>query len=76
VTQIKLDFQPSDASGGGASFPVAYVSLTIRDTAGAPKTVRLTQACVSVQELEAAVRSLHRQLDSVLAEGRQRFAQS
>jgi hypothetical protein len=74
VTQIRLEFRPSEASAGGSSFPVAYVSFTTRGTAGAPETVHLSPPCVSVQELEAAVRSLHRQLDGVLAEGRQLFA--
>jgi hypothetical protein len=73
VAQLVLSFAESDARPGESSFPVARISLKGWTGDASGNTIYVSPPCVSVQELEAAVRSLHRQLDNVLAEGKQRF---
>ena len=74
MAQLALDFKRGSHTSGEASFPVARVCLKRWTTDESGEAIYVSPPCVSIQELEAAVSSLHRQLENVLAEGRQRFA--
>jgi hypothetical protein len=74
VAQLALEFEQGDPEQGELAFPVARVCLKgwMSDERG--DAIYVSPPCVSAEELEAAVSSLHRQLENVLAEGRQWFA--
>ena len=74
MAQVSLMFGPSDREPGGSAFPVARVCVKGWSADAAGEVIYLSPPCVSAQELEAAVDGLRRQLESVLAEGRRRFA--
>ncbi len=74
MAQLALAFEQSEPSGGESRFPVARVCLKQWATDESGEAIYISPPCVSMEELEEAVRSLHRQLENVLAEGRQRFA--
>jgi hypothetical protein len=76
VAQLALAFGDSERGSGESSFPVARVSLERWTTDENGGAIYVSPPCISVQELEAAVNSLRRQLDNVLAEGRQRFSRA
>ncbi len=74
MAQLALAFGQSEPRGGESEFAVARVCLKRWTTDESGEAIYVSPPCVSIEELEEAVRSLHRQLDNVLAEGRQRFA--
>ena len=74
MAHLLLMFETSESTPSGPSFPVARVSVRGWSADERGETIFLSPPCVSVQELEAAVDGLHRQLESILAEGRQRFS--
>ena len=76
MAQLTLDFEPGEPTASQPSFAVARVCLKGWTTDQSGEKIYLSPPCVSVQELEAAVSSLHRQLDNILAAGRQRFARA
>jgi hypothetical protein len=76
VAQLALDFGQSESGWGESGFPVARVCLSGWTAGESAERIYVSPPCVSVEELEAAVSSLHRQLDNVLAEGRQRFSRT
>jgi hypothetical protein len=76
VAQLALMFGPSEREPGGSSFPVARVSVKGWSADESGEVIYLSPPCVSARELEAAVDGLRRQLDKILAEGRQRFAKA
>ena len=76
MAHLALDFVQGSARSGESSFPVARISLKGWTGDESGDGIYVSPPCVSVEELEAAVRSLHRQLENVLAEGRQRFARA
>jgi hypothetical protein len=74
VAQLTLLFGPSEQEPGGSSFPVARVSVKGWSADETGQVIYLSPPCVSAQELETAVDGLRRQLENILAEGRQRFS--
>jgi hypothetical protein len=74
VAHLLLMFETSDSTPDGSSFPVARVCAQGSSGEDRGTVIYLSPPCVSAQELEAAVDGLHRQLESILAEGRQRFS--
>ena len=74
MAHLLLVFEASESTPGGLSFPVARVCAEGGSADGRGTVIYLTPPCVSAQELERAVDGLHRQLESILAEGRQRFS--
>jgi hypothetical protein len=74
VAQLTLLFEPSEPEPGGSRFPVARVSVKGWSADETGQLIYLSPPCVSAQELEAAVDGLRRQLEIILAEGRQRFS--
>ena len=76
MAQLTLLFGPSEREPGGSAFPVARISVRGWSANETGEVIYLSPPCVSVQELEAAVDGLRRQLENVLAEGRQRFSKA
>ena len=74
MAQLTLLFEPSEREQGGSAFPVARVAVKGWSAGESGEVIYLSPPCVSAQELEAAVSSLQRQLQNILAEGRQRFS--
>ena len=76
MAQLLLMFETSESTPGGPSFPVARISVRGWSADETGKVIYLSPPCVSAQELEAAVDGLRRQLENILAEGRQRFSKA
>ena len=74
MAHLLLVFETSESIAGGLPFPVARVCAAGWSVDDRRKATYLSPPCVSAQELEAAVEGLRRQLENVLAEGRQRFS--
>ncbi len=76
MAHLLLMFETNESTPGGSSFPVARVSVRGWSADERGETIYLSPPCVSAQELEAAVDGLRRQLENILAEGRQRFSKA
>jgi hypothetical protein len=74
VAHLLLVFEASESRPGESSFPVARVCAEGGSADDRGTVIYLSPPCVSVQELATAVDGLHRQLENILAEGRQRFS--
>jgi hypothetical protein len=74
VPHLLLVFEPSESRSGGSSFPVARVCAAGGSGDDRDTVLYLSPPCVSPQELETVVDGLRRQLESILAEGRQWFS--
>ena len=74
MAHLLLVFEASGSTSGGSSFPVARVCAEGGSVDDRGTVIYLSPPCVSAQELETAVDGLHRQLENILSEGRQRFS--
>ena len=74
MAHLQLVFETTDSRPGESSFPVARVRAEGGSADDRGTVIYLSPPCVSAQELETAVDGLHRQLENILAEGRQRFS--